>query len=124
MKFRITRQADADNGCVWLFLPGSQGNTGKLRLPMAPVCGGWRWIIGRPMSTEVCPGHDATLRVIAGDGTHSFQWYKDGAAIGGAIGNELVVRNVGEVLAETQGRSAEDVARETTENTRRLFRLP
>jgi TatD DNase family protein len=34
------------------------------------------------------------------------------------------VRNVGEVLAETQGRSAEDVARETTENTRRLFRLP
>jgi TatD DNase family protein len=34
------------------------------------------------------------------------------------------VRIVGEVLAETQGRSAEDVARETTENTRRLFRLP
>ncbi len=34
------------------------------------------------------------------------------------------VRNVGEVLAETQGRSAEEVARETTENTRRLFRLP
>jgi TatD DNase family protein len=34
------------------------------------------------------------------------------------------VCNVGEVLAETQGRSAEEVARETTENTRRLFRLP
>jgi TatD DNase family protein len=34
------------------------------------------------------------------------------------------VCNVGEVLAETQGRSPEEVARETTENTRRLFRLP
>jgi TatD DNase family protein len=34
------------------------------------------------------------------------------------------VRSVGEVLAATQGRSVEEVARETTENTRRLFRLP
>ena len=34
------------------------------------------------------------------------------------------VRSVGEALAETQGRPAEEVARETAENTRRLFRLP
>ncbi len=33
------------------------------------------------------------------------------------------VRLVGEMLAEVQGRSAEEVARQTTENTRRLFRL-
>jgi TatD DNase family protein len=34
------------------------------------------------------------------------------------------VRLVGEALAETQGRSTEEVARETVDNTRRLFRLP
>jgi TatD DNase family protein len=34
------------------------------------------------------------------------------------------VRIVGETLAEIQGCSAEEVARETAENTRRLFRLP
>jgi TatD DNase family protein len=34
------------------------------------------------------------------------------------------VRGVGEALAEAQGRSTEEVARETVENTRRLFRLP
>jgi TatD DNase family protein len=34
------------------------------------------------------------------------------------------VRSVGTALAEAQGRSAEEVARETAENTRRLFRLP
>ncbi len=35
-----------------------------------------------------------------------------------------LVRSVGETLAEIQGCSAEEVARETAENTRRLFRLP
>jgi TatD DNase family protein len=34
------------------------------------------------------------------------------------------VCSVGEALAESQGRPAEEVARETVENTRRLFRLP
>jgi len=34
------------------------------------------------------------------------------------------VRLVGEALAEARGRSTEEVARETAENTRRLFRLP
>jgi len=34
------------------------------------------------------------------------------------------VRCVGETLAEIQGCSAEEVARETAQNTRRLFRLP
>ena len=33
------------------------------------------------------------------------------------------VRSVGEVLARARGRPAEEVARETTENTRRFFRL-
>jgi TatD DNase family protein len=34
------------------------------------------------------------------------------------------VGRVGEVLAEVLGCSAEEIARETAENTRRLFRLP
>jgi TatD DNase family protein len=34
------------------------------------------------------------------------------------------VRLVGEALAQARGRSASEVARETAENTRRLFRLP
>jgi TatD DNase family protein len=34
------------------------------------------------------------------------------------------VRLVGEALAEARGRSTEEIARETAENTRRLFRLP